>query len=277
MHIKKRKAWNYGRPLPPYTVNQDCKQAEKLVGWFPMLGLNCNTICPLTKKVMVRFDTTGLEVSNAPLWYPDPEMGWYVNFVAANEEHFKYSGHMVYPGNTIPLTMACWFNPNDITSSTILMSVVTDNQNVVAHRLANRGATAGDPISAQSCVGTCSSADTTTGFVASKWQHACGVWTTTTLRAAYLNGGSKGTNTSSRGPTFAQAVIGAYWANSAVGLAFDGKIAEARYYHKALNDQEVYELYDEETRWDLYYPLGRKVYAIPHATAAVGRSQVVIY
>lgn len=97
-----------------------------------------------------------------------------------------------------PLTMACWFNSDDITVTRCLMSIDDASGGFNQFSLQIAGAVAGDPVR---CVTqnflTVANADTTSGYSASTWQHACGVIASSTDRRAFLNGGSKGTNATS--------------------------------------------------------------------------------
>jgi hypothetical protein len=41
---------------------------------------------------------------------------------------------------------------------------------------------------------------------------------------------------------------------------FNGRVADVRVYDRVLTDEEIHTIWDPGTRWDLYYPLGRKAY-----------------
>ena len=97
--------------------------------------------------------------------------------------------------DNVPLTVACWFYAANITSEQPLICV---NNSASASRLTLicRGDLAGDPIRFQ--INGLANADTTSGFTANIWMHACGVASSSILRSVYLNGGSSHTNTTSQ-------------------------------------------------------------------------------
>jgi len=132
-----------------------------------------------------------------------------------------------------PVTMACWFNVDDITSFNTLMDIKYSGADT-RWALIAKGDTAGDPIFASSVVtGTYRSAATSLGYSAGTWQHACGVFTSTISRAAFLNGGSKGTDTVSINPAASALDL-----TRIIGGA-SGNIAEAAIWNIALSDAEV--------------------------------------
>lgn len=150
------------------------------------------------------------------------------------------------------MSMACWFYTNDHTSATGqgLMSVQhggadsdTDNR----LRLTYQCNITGDPIrcaaSRHDGILTTNTADTTTGVTDSNvWHHAACTCTTTGGIAVYLDGGSKGTDsTNSIGPyiAFERAWIG-LWANS-TGLLqpLDGAVGWPCVWQGVLTDAEV--------------------------------------
>lgn len=99
---------------------------------------------------------------------------------------------------TPPITMACWFNIPNITTSGTLMGLGNDGGSGF-FQVSAAGAVAGDPIRAQTQTdgGTASASDTGVGFSANVWNHAAGVFASTTSRTAYLNGTAATTDTTS--------------------------------------------------------------------------------
>jgi hypothetical protein len=141
--------------------------------------------------------------------------------------------------NNVPLTMACWFNATNITSEVPLICV---NNSASTSRiiLAGRGDIVGDPIRFQ--INGTGNADTTSGFTANTWMHACGVASSSILRTVYLNGGSSRTNTSNQAPTgWNQASIGTQRLSGFPnGAGFmPGLIAEVGIWNAALTAEEV--------------------------------------
>lgn len=100
-----------------------------------------------------------------------------------------------------PVTMAAWAYPTTLGDNrrivSILNSASPNNQNQWALGIGpsdNVSATTGDGSSSSSSASTMS-------ITANTWVHAAAVFASATSRAAYLNGGNKGTNTVSRTPT----------------------------------------------------------------------------
>lgn len=87
------------------------------------------------------------------------------------------------------------------------------------------------------------SAVTSTTISASTWFHACATFTSATSRAAYLNGGGKGTNTTSRSPASVDTTaIGVLFGSSITqpcGPAGTCDIAWPTIWSVALSDAEV--------------------------------------
>lgn len=143
-----------------------------------------------------------------------------------------------------PLTIACWFRSDDITVGQILMAIHSDDYpGADFWSLACSGDASGDPVSAISGVSLTafSTAETTTGYSANTWHHACGVFSANNSRAAYIDGGSKGTNSIARNVSGVDTTnIGAFNITG-VGTfsAMSGRIAEAGIWNAALTDAEV--------------------------------------
>lgn len=154
------------------------------------------------------------------------------------------------PVTAAPLTLACWFYPNNVTATMALMSV-TDNAEVNSNRfsLFANGAIAGDPVEAFAQGAAASgTAQTTAGFSANSWNHACGVFTSTSSRTSYLNGGNAGTNATTAIPSGVDRVrVAARFSSGVVGLYLSGRLAEIGIWNAALTADEVAALADGMT------------------------------
>ncbi len=143
----------------------------------------------------------------------------------------------------MPFSMACWFNPDNVTSRCCLMSIFDISGGFNQHSLYAGGTIAGDPVQAESQnFLTVFAANTVAGYRAGLWQHACGVWVSATDRRAYLNGSYKGTDANSvadPGATLDSITIGALGSNS---LPMFGCIAYPAVWSVALSDAEVADL-----------------------------------
>lgn len=146
------------------------------------------------------------------------------------------------PVTAVPATLACWFYAADVTANYNLMGVTTaDAATYVALQVG--GAVGGDPVRAiQENPPNLGIAVTSTGYTASAWHHACGVFSANNSRAAYLNGGGKGTETTSvpGGYTWADMSVGAFkGSSSSVFSPINGRVAHAAIWSAALGDDEV--------------------------------------
>jgi hypothetical protein len=133
-----------------------------------------------------------------------------------------------------PCSLAAWFNPDNITAQLPIIGVhdgTTGNRFFIF----SNGTQAGDPVSAASNATAADVAHTSTSVVAGAWQHACGVFSSST-RAAFLNGGGKVTNANAVVPS---GITTTEIARSGSGGVMSGLIAEAAIWDAALTDAEV--------------------------------------
>jgi hypothetical protein len=147
-----------------------------------------------------------------------------------------------------PLTLACWFNSDSATNNQVLVSITNDGTAGDATRFAlvARGGTSGDPIRAWASNTSADNAfaDTTTGYSTNTWHHAAGVFTSTTSRTVYIDGGSSSTNTLSATPTLLNRTnIGVMFLQNFGGTGgnqfCDGRIAEVGIWNTDLTAAEV--------------------------------------
>ena len=145
-----------------------------------------------------------------------------------------------------PFTLACWFYPDSLTQFGTLCGVQNLSNGHRALLLAeNTGLTVPGQtllqITANGGVGANVTARSTTSYVANQWQHACGVFTSTSSRTAYLDGGGSATNTTSYSPTFGTPTVstGARNNGTSWGLYHDGGVADAAVWNAALTAAEV--------------------------------------
>jgi hypothetical protein len=137
----------------------------------------------------------------------------------------------------VPFSIACWFNVNEVDISQTLLSIADTAGNSNHHHLR---IDAGNTIFASSNdVGVSGEAASTTGITINTWHHACGVFSATNARAAFIDGGSKGTEATDVNPVGldntaigVQKRVGIIWETS-------GHIAEMAIWNAALADAEV--------------------------------------
>jgi hypothetical protein len=139
-----------------------------------------------------------------------------------------------------PLTISAWFNSDDVTATQGILSICDASSTVIMWRLIAAGAAAGDNVKfvARDAAAT-GTAAATGAFTAGTWYHACGIEYATNSRAAFYNGGGKGTNVTN------VAVSGVD--RTGIGALYDlspsnymsGLIAEVTVWKAALTDREV--------------------------------------
>ncbi len=95
------------------------------------------------------------------------------------------------------------------------------------------------------------------------------VFETTTVRHVYLNGQNKASKSNLVTPATQENLCLGRLNDSTPNWEFDGDIWHACFWNRALNDNEVWALFDPETRWDLYYETGRVSYFFVPAAGAV--------
>lgn len=161
-------------------------------------------------------------------------------FDDANQQYF-YNANAVA---AVPLSMACWFACDDLTGNMALMAIQAEDGGAGfdGHVLWVYGSAPGDYINAstQNKVSGWGTAAATAGPSLNVWTHACGVWSSISARAAYLNGANKGTDAALVAPAGPdRTYIGASRYNNSVANYHSGCIAEAGIWSVALTDADV--------------------------------------
>ena len=250
----RNRTWGWPFPHPPNTdfdINLNSWQADGLVFWLPLMG-------PRREPYLDRVNVLELTPYNSPVWTSD---GWLGNALLFDDgsSQYLYVGDAV--ASTAPLTMACWVNSDDITLNQSALAINSEDDNTLhGYWLHLRGGEAGDYVQFRVFgSGGSGFTATTSGYSANTWHHICGIEYATDSRAAFIDGGSKGTNSTDITPaSLDNTVIGAQYAwNGAANQVYSpmsGTIADVRIYNRALSDEEVAELYNPETRWELYQP-----------------------
>lgn len=140
-----------------------------------------------------------------------------------------------------PLSMCCWVNLDASAQHSIIQAGDTaSTNNYFLLEILNTGVVR----AASRDSGATVTANTSTTATTGTWHHVCGVYASTTSRAAYLDGGGKGTNTTSNTPTsIDHTTIGInYRNNGTTSQPLDGTVAECAIYDDALSDGDVAQL-----------------------------------
>jgi hypothetical protein len=154
------------------------------------------------------------------------------------------------PISAAPLTMACWFKSDSASALQSLVHLVNVGGQNSYYGLFARGDIANDPIQFFVFSGgaTFQGTDTTAGYSANTWHHACGVAASDTSRTAYLDGGNSATGTANISTTPSQIRIGRFVDSfGAASFYMDGLIAEVGIWNAALTAAEVASLADGMT------------------------------
>lgn len=224
------------RPLD-FELNRYSPQANGLVFWAPLLGNNA-----------VDFISGKVGTRSAALTRVPSARGQVFDFTASP---------LIYWTPTyraFPATVMAWVYPD---AASNLMVPVTLGTTTASNgwTLALHGDIAGDPVRFYNDgAGNYSWATAGSGFVAGSWQHIAGVWAANNSRSVFVNGGNKGTNTTSIATdqaTINRLAIGATYF-TAPSYHMDGKIMDVRIYRRALSDAEIAAYY--RNPWDLFAP-----------------------
>jgi hypothetical protein len=140
--------------------------------------------------------------------------------------------------SAVPLTIVAWFNPDNDTAALAIAGIggTTSRFQMIAD-----GTTAGDPVVAQSTnTGGTTQHAAQGDFAPTTWQHAAGVWASSTSRTAYLNGAAGTPNTASNTPSgMTKTIIGARYQGGTRGIFFAGKLAHVAIYNIALSGTDI--------------------------------------
>jgi hypothetical protein len=147
------------------------------------------------------------------------------------------------PVTTTPFTISAWFKSTATGANYVITSIDTPNSSgyQILGTIEASGGVGGTPVRAYNYNGSSFGvAASTTGFASGTWYHACGVFTSATSRAAFIDGGSKGTDTTNIVGVPSELVIGRRRRNNAIGTwNANSLIAEVAVWSSALSDADV--------------------------------------
>jgi hypothetical protein len=169
------------------------------------------------------------------------------DFTAASSRYLSTTAAPVLQN---PLTIACWFRMANTTSVNALVNLNTGTGGSTERYVLFADGTVTGDIVRLSVIGTGTSAntDTTTGFSANTWHHACAVVESNSSRTVYLDAGSSATTTQTISVSnIANVRIGSRESAGSQGLFATGQIAEVGIWNAALTAAEVASLADGMT------------------------------
>ncbi len=141
-----------------------------------------------------------------------------------------------------PLTIAILALPNNNIAAHDLFAITSGGPGSLnGFYLIADGTTGGKPNSMYSGAASLASANTSTSFAASVWQSFVGTVSSATSRAAFLDGGGKGTNATNITPN-APSTIGIGNLFGFASQFTNGRLAEAALWSAVLTDDEIQSL-----------------------------------
>lgn len=138
-----------------------------------------------------------------------------------------------------PLSVACWGAPTALALQTLFS--IANNDGVSGGFLAMLNASGNVLARTKSSAGV-SGAQSTATYSAGAWAHFGWSWASATLRTAYLNGGNKGTQTTSRTPSGLNTTAIATQLELSASNYYGGPIEGLGVWNVALTDDEFYSL-----------------------------------
>lgn len=159
-------------------------------------------------------------------------------FVTASTQYFEISSCLVSVNGAY--SMACWFN-RAATSNNAMISFGDSTGGVNDRITLFCGAPAAYNLVFQVfSSGASDNATTSTGHTEGAWYHAAAVQTSSSSRAVFLNGGGKGTSSTSKTVgTLNRTNLGIRWSGGTRGSAYGGQLAEVGIWNTNLTDSEV--------------------------------------
>jgi hypothetical protein len=150
-------------------------------------------------------------------------------------QYLRHSADIV---GSFPLTIACWFDSNNITANQTIIGLYNSANANRYIRLFAGGANSGDPLTMQINDGTVTN-DEAGGYSANVWQHACGTIDSSNIEA-FLDGVSDGStsNTRSYPSGIDRITLGVRDSGSQIQF-FNGELGEAGVWNVVLTQAEI--------------------------------------
>lgn len=171
----------------------------------------------------------------------DTSYGW--DFNSAAYEYLVIGSGAMF--SAVPLSFVALFKADNVTSACSLLSV-SNSVSKNLFLLLCAGDIAGDPVRAWTATGANAAASSLSGYLASAWYVGAAVYSAANNRAAFINGGDKGTEATSVTPAgLDTTMIGTvYWNTGGKVWFMNGKIGACAFYNIALSDDQVLALYN---------------------------------
>jgi hypothetical protein len=164
------------------------------------------------------------------------ETGW--TFNGSNDYLVVGSGAIL---TAPPLTIVALVRTSNMTASKTIAAIKKTTANT-GWQMATSGAIAGDPIRMQSMLnGSSAYADSTSGYLENTWHVAAGGSASHASRAAFIDGGSMGTDTTTKevSEDVDITLIGATHNGAQLTGWFEGDIAALAFYNAAITQTQI--------------------------------------
>ena len=146
------------------------------------------------------------------------------------------------PVSAVPLSFSLWFNSDSITANQVICCISDTGSIGNYFAIELRGAEVGaeaDAVAAVKRGTTFTQAFTTSTYSANTWHHAGATFSSGSSFAAYIDGGSKGTNTNAETPSGLDVLVLGVLSRTTDIAYFDGDLAEFGIWNVELTDNEM--------------------------------------
>lgn len=263
--------WDKSKPPSgPFALNLDCPQAQGIFAWYPH-GKSGPSYSP------DEYGKTHLGPGVAATAATRIAHGGYALQFNGSSQYLEAS-----PSLTRPYSFAAWFTQTSDAIG-ILMAGGTVGDNYKRDALITLNAANSSLVRAQSQDASANStfAVTSTAYTLNKLHHAVGIFASATSRTVYIDGGSSGSDTTSRTVAPDKLFVGAGPNGSTPGAIviasfFPGHIGECAVWLRALAANDARRLYDPGTRYELWYPLRSRKWFVQAVSGRTGTLSVTL-
>ena len=248
-------------PRWPFVLNEGSRQAENLFAWWPANPVTPGRLIDMSPGV--RHDLTFLGGGAEPALDTSLLGGPSVRFVTSDRAHFQGAGLGALNGNG-NLCLSGWFETNNLGLINLGPHVNDPTFSNTHLWIAHRPDVAGNPVQAfhqdfvgggdGNAVGSTDTDDNNPHFIMGKYLGA-------TDTRVYLDGIQDGNDTTSHGARGSIDTIGVGSVQKLSPLnTGNGSWWDVRIYTGDVHDAVVRQMFEPDTRYDLFEEYGRKTY-----------------
>jgi hypothetical protein len=160
------------------------------------------------------------------------------NFASGTNQSLSITSGAPIP--SLPFSISAWFWPESNADFQAIVGIGVNNSNDNRYLINIEDSATGQHATAQTRTNSTVQAISPNTYNVGQWNHVLAVWTSTSSRTVYLNGGTAGTNSTTRAPTGMNAIyIGN---NMNISTAIGVNIAEVAIYDVALTATDAAQL-----------------------------------